>query len=168
MDFIAYGGAALGVILATTQYRAGGVSLTGCLLIILLAADFFLPMRQLGSFFHIALNGMAASDKIFRLLDLPVPERNSLDCPHGDIVCENLTYSYEPEREILHGIDLRFPVGSFTTIVEESGCGKSTVASIPMGRNKAYSGSVTVGGAELWEIDESSLMGEITCIGHQS
>ena len=70
MDLIAYGGAALGVIMAVTQYQSGGVSLEGCLLIILLAADFFIPMRQLGSFFHIAMNGMAASDKIFRLLDL--------------------------------------------------------------------------------------------------
>ena len=168
MDFIAYGGAALGIILAATQYRAGGVSLTGCLLIILLAADFFLPMRQLGSFFHIAMNGMAASDKIFRLLDLPVPEKKSLACPHGDIVCENLSYSYEPEREILHGIDLRFPIGSFTAIVGESGCGKSTVASILMGRNKGYTGSVTIGGRQLRKIDESSLMREITYIGHQS
>ena len=77
MDLIAYGGAALGVILATTQFRAGNVDLAGCLMILLLAADFFLPMRMLGSFFHIAMNGMAASDKIFRLLDLPEPENQS-------------------------------------------------------------------------------------------
>ena len=74
MDLIAYGGAALGVIMAAIQYRSGHVTLAGCLLIILLAADFFIPMRQLGSFFHIAMNGMAASDKIFRLLDLPEAE----------------------------------------------------------------------------------------------
>ncbi|WP_418747975.1 ABC transporter ATP-binding protein/permease [Frisingicoccus sp.] len=168
MDFIAYGGAALGVILAATQYRAGHVTLTGCLLIIFLAADFFLPMRQLGSFFHVAMNGMAASDKIFRLLDMPVPERKSLACPHGDIVCEKLSYSYESEREILHGIYLRFPMGSFTAIVGESGCGKSTVASILMGRNKGYNGSVTIGGVELRKVAESSLMKEITYIGYQS
>ena len=71
MDLIAYGGAALGMIMAVTQYAGGHVSLAGCLLILLLSADFFIPMRQLGSFFHIAMNGMAASDKIFRLLDLP-------------------------------------------------------------------------------------------------
>ena len=75
MDLIAYGGAALGVVLSVTQYRAGQVDLAGCLLIILLSADFFIPMRQLGSFFHIAMNGMAASEKIFRLLDLPEPDR---------------------------------------------------------------------------------------------
>ena len=74
MDLIAYGGAALGVIMAATQYAAGHVTLQGCLLIILLSADFFIPMRLLGSFFHIAMNGMAASDKIFHLLDLPEPE----------------------------------------------------------------------------------------------
>ena len=74
MDLIAYGGAALGVIMAATQFRAGNVTLSGCLLIILLSADFFIPMRQLGSFFHVAMNGMAASEKIFRLLDLPETE----------------------------------------------------------------------------------------------
>lgn len=70
MDLVAYGGAALGVILAVSDYRAGRIAFAGCFAIILLSADFFLPMRQLGSFFHIAMNGMAASDKIFRLLDL--------------------------------------------------------------------------------------------------
>ena len=81
MDLVAYGGAALGVILATTQFRAGHVDLAGCILIILLAADFFLPMRLLGSFFHIAMNGMAASDKIFRLLDLPEPDQKTEPVP---------------------------------------------------------------------------------------
>ncbi|MGN0334776.1 MAG: hypothetical protein ACI4DV_03820 [Lachnospiraceae bacterium] len=71
MDLIAYGGTALGVIVSVTQYGNGKVSLAGALLIIMLSADFFIPMRQLGSFFHIAMNGMAASEKIFRLLDLP-------------------------------------------------------------------------------------------------
>lgn len=94
------------------------------------------------------MNGMAASGKIFRLLDLPLPEKKSLACPHGDIVCENLSYSYEPEREILLGIDLSFPVGSFTAIVGESGCGKSTVASILVGRNKGYAVLVRQPGEE--------------------
>lgn len=168
MDLIAYGGAALGIILATTQLRAGNVDLAGCLLIILLAADFFLPMRQLGSFFHIAMNGMAASDKIFRLLDLPEPEQKVLPCPRGDIVCENLSFSYEQGQEILHGIDLSFPDRGFTAIVGESGCGKSTVAAILMGRNKEYAGSVTIGGTELRDIAEESLMKSITYVSHQS
>lgn len=168
MDLIAYGGAALGVILSAMQFRAGNVTLSGTLLIVVLAADFFIPMRQLGSFFHIAMNGMAASDKIFRLLDLPEPDKKPLSCPDGDLNCRDLRFSYEPDREILHGINLSFPKGSFTSLVGESGCGKSTIASILMGRSRGYSGSVTIGGAELREISEESLMRHITYVSHQS
>lgn len=170
MDLIAYGGAALGVIMAVTQYQRGGVSLEGCLLIILLAADFFIPMRQLGSFFHIAMNGMAASDKIFRLLDL---EETKLEITESfpsehTIRCSGLSFSYEPDREILHNVDLAFHQGSFTALVGESGCGKSTLASILMGRNRGYTGKVTVGGVPLSSIQEESLLRNITYISHQS
>ena len=169
MDLIAYGGAALGVIMSVIQHRAGNVSLAGCLFIILISADFFIPMRMLGSFFHIAMNGMAASDKIFRLLDLPeypyVSEKIEEDCT---IACTKLHFSYEREREILHGLDMSFQAGSFTSIVGESGCGKSTVSAILMGRNKGYEGSVTIGGKELKIIDEESLMKNITYVSHQS
>ena len=168
MDLIAYGGAALGVIMAATQLRAGKIDLAGALLIILLATDFFIPMRQLGSFFHIAMNGMAASDKIFRLLDLPEPAQGGLPCPEGDIVCRGLHFSYEPEREILHGVDLTIPQGRFVSLVGESGCGKSTVSALLMGRSKGYAGSLTIGGAELRDIDEASLMRHITYVSHQS
>ena len=169
MDLIAYGGGAVGVILAATQYAKGNVSLAGCLLIILLSADFFIPMRQLGSFFHVAMNGMAASDKIFRLLDLPEPEQKPETVPEDcSVVCADLRFSYNEDREILHGIDLTFPKGGFTAIVGESGCGKSTVASILMGRSKSYMGSVRVGGTELSDISEESLMKSFTYISHQS
>ena len=169
MDLIAYGGSALGVILATTQFRAGYVDLAGSILIILLAADFFLPMRLLGSFFHIAMNGMAASDKIFRLLDLPEPAQKTQIVPEDcSIECKNLRFSYEAHREILHGVDMTFSKGSFTAIVGESGCGKSTISAILMGRNKGYSGQVTVGGVPLCEISEESLMENFTYISHNS
>ena len=169
MDLIAYGGAALGVILAALQFRAGQVGLAGCLMIILLAADFFLPMRLLGSFFHIAMNGMAASDKIFRLLDLPEARKGTRTVPADcSIECRDLRFSYEPDREILKGVDMTFPMGSFTAIVGESGCGKSTAASILMGRSKGFSGSVTVGGVPLKELSEESLMENLTYVSHQS
>ena len=169
MDLIAYGGAALGVVLSVTQYRAGQVDLAGCLLIILLSADFFIPMRQLGSFFHIAMNGMAASEKIFRLLDLPEPERGTVPFPEDcSITCTGLSFAYEPDRPILHGIELVAPKGSFTAIVGESGCGKSTITGLLLGRNRGYTGSIQIGGVELADIAESSLMENITYISHQS
>lgn len=169
MDLIAYGGAALGVILSVTQYRAGRVDLAGCLLIILLSADFFIPMRQLGSFFHIAMNGMAASEKIFRLLDLPEPEQGAAPFPEDcSITCTGLGFAYESDRPLLHDIELAVPKGGFTAIVGESGCGKSTVAGLLMGRNRDYTGSLQIGGAELTDIAEASLMKNITYISHQS
>ncbi len=170
MDLIAYAGAALGIIISVNQFRNGNISLWGCLLIILLSADFFIPMRQLGSFFHIAMNGMAASDKIFRLIDLEESEAPSEETPliSKDIAINNLTFSYTEDREILHGISMRFPENSFTAIVGESGCGKSTVASILMGRSKNYGGSVTLGYVELSDISEEALMKNITYIGHNS
>lgn len=170
MDLIAYGGAALGVIMAATQYAANQVSLAGCLFIVLISADFFIPMRQLGSFFHIAMNGMAASDKIFTLLDLPEDQKAGQKTWPGNcgIVCKNLRFSYEKDREVLRGASLCFPQGSFTAVAGESGCGKSTLASILMGRNKGYTGKIVFGKDELSEISEESLMKHITYIGHQS
>lgn len=170
MDLIAYGGAALGVIVSVSQFALGKVSLSGCLLIILLSADFFIPMRQLGSFFHIAMNGMAASDKIFRLLDLPEKENRGLQqfTKEHEIKCENVSFSYDEDREILKSISMSFPVGSFTAIAGESGCGKSTVASLLTGKNTNYSGKITVGGIPISEIDEDSLMKNITYVSHNS
>ena len=183
MDFIAYGGAALGIILSVSQMQAGKVNLSGCLLIILLAADFFIPMRQLGSFFHIAMNGMAASEKIFRLLDLPEGDGKAADVDNsegfttvqngqfpvdGDIYLEQVHFAYETDREILHGVDLLLSRGKLTAVVGESGCGKSTISGILMGRNGGYSGTVRVGTMDYHRISEESLMQNVTYVSHQS
>ena len=170
MDFVAYGGAAVGIILAILEFRADAVSLAGCFTIIMLSADFFIPMRQLGSFFHVAMNGMAASDKIFRLLDLPEaePKTAEIQPENCDIMIRDLHFSYDESREVLHGVSMEFSKGSFTAICGESGCGKSTIAGILMGRNQNYSGSITVGDTELSEISEDSLMKNITYISHSS
>ncbi|MDE7195288.1 MAG: ABC transporter ATP-binding protein/permease [Oscillospiraceae bacterium] len=170
MDLVAYGGAALGIIMAATEFNAGNIGFSGCFAIILLSADFFIPMRQLGSFFHVAMNGMAASDKIFRLIDLPEPEQKSgeISPEKCGITIKDLRYSYEENREVLHGIDIEIPEHSFTAIVGESGCGKSTIAAVLMGRNKDYGGSIRIGGTELSEISEESLMQNVTYIGHNS
>ena len=169
MDLVAYGGAAAGILVAVSQFRAGQVGLEGCLAIVLLAADFFIPMRQLGSFFHIAMNGMAASDKIFRLLDLPEIEHRAAAVPQDcTIQCENLHFSYDGEREVLQGVTLRIPTSGFTALVGESGCGKSTVAALLMGRRRNYTGSVTVGGVPLQDLSEQSLLRSVTYVSHRS
>lgn len=170
MDIVAFGGAAAGIVMAVSQLAANNIDFAGCIIIILLSADFFIPMRQLGSFFHIAMNGMAASDKIFHLLDLEEPQEKTKTIPKDNcnIACSHVGFRYNEEREILKDINAQFPQGSFTAIVGESGCGKSTLGGILMGRNTPYQGNITIGGVELNEIEESNLMQTITYISHNS
>lgn len=170
MDIVAYGGAAVGMIVAVSEYLSGTLSFAGALTIILLASEFFIPLRLLGSFFHIAMNGMAASDKIFRLLDLPEPEKGTKE-PDGnrlDVCFENVSFSYEEDRQILKEISFQIPAGSMASLVGESGCGKSTAAAVLMGRNRGYQGSVRLGGVELSEVSEESLMKSVTRVAHNS
>ena len=170
MDIIAYGGAAAGMILAVQEFIAGNVSFGGTLIIILLAAEFFIPLRLLGSFFHIAMNGMAASDKIFRLLDLEEPRRGTEHFPEKyiDIHMKNVSFSYDGKREILKDISMEFPSGSFISLVGESGCGKSTIAGILAGKNKNYEGEVCIGHTLLGDIREGERMKHITLVNHNS
>lgn len=168
MDLIAYGGAALGILLALNGYMHGIIDFFGCVVIILLSADFFLPMRQLGSFFHVAMNGMTASDKIFAILDLAEEKGNETFDDSYDITMQNVHFGYTKEKEILHGLNMSFPMGSFISIVGESGCGKSTIASILMCRNKGYTGSVKIGNVDLLNADESDVMQKITLVSHNS
>lgn len=170
MDIIAYGGAAVGMIVTLSEFGKGNVGLGGALMIILLASEFFIPLRLLGSFFHIAMNGMAVSDKIFALLDLPEPEEKEEELEDGEIpIClEGVQFAYEKERVILKDVFMEFPPEGFTSIVGVSGCGKSTIAGILMGRNKGYEGSITIQGKELQEISEKSLMEHMTLVSHNS
>ena len=170
MDIVAYGGAAAGMIVAVSEYLSETLSFAGALTIILLASEFFIPLRLLGSFFHIAMNGMAASDKIFCLLDLPEPEKGTKE-PGGsslDVDFENVSFSYEEDRQILKEISFRIPAGSMVSLVGESGCGKSTAAAVLMGRNRGYQGSVRLGGVELSAVSEESLMKSVTRVAHNS
>lgn len=167
MDFIAYGGAALGIALACAAFAGGRLGLSGCVFMLLLSAEFFLPMRRLGSYFHVAMNGMAASDKIFRFLSEPEPEKKQeiLSEDGGDIVIRDLHFSYTSDREVLKGISLTIPKNSFVGIVGKSGSGKSTVASLLMGRNTPQDGQITVDGRDLSTVSEDSLLRTVTYVG---
>ena len=170
MDIIAYGGAAVGIISALGQFSKGAISLSGVLMITLLAAEFFLPMRLLGSFFHIGMNGMKASDRIFAFLDLPEAEDGKavLEEKEIRISMEKLCFSYEESREILRDVELEIPAYSFVSLVGLSGSGKSTIAGILMGKNKGYKGSVKLNGRELTEFSSRSVLDKMTMIGHDS
>lgn len=175
MDIIAYGGAAIGMIIAVIQLYHGNISVSGATVIVLLASEFFIPMRILGSFFHIAMNGMAASDKIFALLDIEESsERQRTPGESSLITIQNMSFSYEKNKNspgykpVLDNVNMSIPTGSFISLVGVSGSGKSTIADLIMGRNKGYEGAVTIGGVELSAVSEGSLMKKITKISHDS
>ena len=170
MDIVAYGGAAVGMAVALMEFLKGNIGLAGTISIVLLASEFFLPLRLLGSFFHIAMNGMAASDKIFRILDLPETKEGEKVLPEGslEISIKDLHFSYEEDREILKGIDLELPAGCFISLVGASGCGKSTIAGILAGKNKGYQGEISIEGIPLSEVKEESLMERVLLVRHNS
>ena len=170
MDIVAYGGAAIGMAVAVSEFLNGNISVAGTLCIVLLASEFFLPLRLLGSFFHIAMNGMAASDKIFKILDLPEPQAGEKTLPDGalDVTLKDVHFSYEEDREILKEINLNLPAGSFVSLVGESGCGKSTIAGMLAAKNRGYSGEITIGGVPLNEVNETNLMQRVVLVRHNS
>ena len=170
MDIVAYAGSAVGVVIAIIQVKNGTITLPQAFLIIMLAADFFLPLRLLGSFFHVAMNGMAASDKLFKLLDTKEDEHGA-EIPEnldGDIEIKDLSFSYDNEKAVLNDISATFKKHELISIVGESGCGKSTLASLLCGTTKGYSGSITIGGVEIKDIDEKTLMNNITAVNFNS
>lgn len=166
MDLFAFGGAAIGIIVALNQMVQGAVTFGAVFTIIFLSSEFFLPLRALGSFFHTAMSGMAAADKMFALLDTPNPLRGtrSVDSHKVDIECRNVGYSYDGERTVLEAVDLTIPQGSFVGITGESGSGKSTLAGIISGSLDRYSGAVYINKVELKEISQASLHEIITYV----
>ncbi|MBO5622553.1 MAG: ATP-binding cassette domain-containing protein, partial [Butyrivibrio sp.] len=159
MDFFAYGGAALGIALAGKAFLDGSLTIRSTVFMILLSADFFLPMRKLGSYFHVAMNGMAASDRIFTFLSEEEPKEKTAGLPENglDIRLSDVSFSYDDEKQVLDHVSVDIRENTFTGIVGESGSGKSTIASLIMGRNTIKQGSLTIAGVNVFDINEDSL-----------
>lgn len=170
MDLIAYGGAALGIIGSLVAFGHGSITLSETIVFILLTSEFFIPLRLLGSFFHVAMNGMAASKNIFSLLDLEEHQVTTEAKPfnHGPIHVSNLSFSYDENRSILKDISLSIPEKGLVSIVGESGCGKSTLVSLLMGFNNYTEGNITIGSTPLKDIDTQSFMQNVCMIKHQN
>lgn len=164
MDLVVYMGAALGIIVAALQLASGKIGFEAAFLIVFLSQEFFLPMRRLGSLFHTAMNGMAASRRMFGILDTPEPERGNVELDgRGDIELSGVSYAYG-DRTVLDGADATIARGSFVALVGESGGGKSTLAGIIAGRKDAYRGNVRIGGVELRDATAASLMRAVTLV----
>lgn len=168
MDLVAYGGSAVGCVLTALSYRRGGVSFGQAIAMVMLSAEFFLSMRALGSYFHTAMNGVAASERMFRLLDLEEPEDGTETAENGDIALRGLSFSYDGEKRALSDVSLVIPEGALVSVVGESGCGKSTLAAILSGLRTGYEGSARIGDTELKNASAESLRRLVTVVSSGS
>ncbi|MCD7839272.1 MAG: ABC transporter ATP-binding protein/permease [Erysipelotrichaceae bacterium] len=165
MDIVAYGGAAIGTFCGLLGYYQGHVSIIGAMFIILISFEYFIPMRQLGSYFHIAMNGMAASEKIFKIMDIDI-QHTGQQTLHDDmmnIYMDHLNFSYDKDRQILKDISLSIDKG-FTGIVGESGSGKSTLAKLIMGYYQCE--HLKIQGIERSQLDDIDFMQHFIYVTH--
>lgn len=174
MDLIAFGGAAIGIIIAINEFSKGNITVGSAVVIILLSSEFFIPMRLLGSFFHVAMNGIAAADKIFALLDTKVEEEKPLSQSDKDklkdisISIKNVDFSYDEERQVLHNVNIDIENKSMVALVGESGCGKSTITNLLLKLNKVQKGEILLNGINLNDIPFDELRQKISFISHSS
>lgn len=168
MDLVAYGGAGLGIAMAILSVKHWGLSPIEALFLILVAVDFFLPLRAFGSAFHIAMNGASAGNKILSLLEQPDPEWGEEEVSDTEIKIEGVTFSYDGKRDVLKNVTMIFPKIGMTAIVGESGCGKSTVANMLSGAFRPQTGLVTVGGKELKTLLRESYYAHLAVVSYNT
>ncbi|WP_032093139.1 ABC transporter ATP-binding protein/permease [Necropsobacter rosorum] len=172
MDLLAYGGAAIGILTALLQYQNGSLSIFGVILFILLSSEFFIPLRLLGSFFHVAMNGKAASEKIFTLLDTPLEARQSaVDfAPENSVqvTVRNVHFAYSAPKSAINGLSLTIEPKRLTVIVGKSGCGKSTLVSLLMGFYRPQQGQILFNGQPSESLNRASFYRHVALVSHSS
>ena len=168
MDLVAYGGAGAGIALAIVGLMKGWLAPASALFLVLVAVEFFLPLRSLGSAFHVAMNGASAGRKIISLLNLPDPVWGKEEVTGTQLKLENVTFSYDGKRDVLKNVSMTFPEKGMTAIVGESGCGKSTVVNMLIGAYRSKAGEVTVGGQPLESVTRESYYSHIASVSYNT
>lgn len=167
MDLVAYGGAGAGIAFAV--YGAmNGLEIPYALFLILVAVDFFLPLRAFGSAFHVAMNGASAGRKILSLLETPDPEWGNNEVDGTEIAIDDVSFSYDGKKQVLNGITMYFPPKGMTAIVGESGCGKSTVVNLLTGALRSNKGRITVGGMNVESLDRDSYYSHLAVVSYNT
>ena len=168
MDLVAYGGAGAGIALVIVGLMNGWLAPAAALFLVLVAVEFFLPLRSLGSAFHVAMNGASAGKKIISLLSLPDPVWGEEEVAGTQLKLENVTFSYDGKRDVLKNTSMTFPEQGMTAIVGESGCGKSTVVNMLIGAYRPQAGVVAVGGKPLESVTRESYYSHIASVSYNT
>ncbi len=167
MDLVAYGGAGAGIALAVIGL-ANGLNPAAGLFLILVAVEFFLPLRAFGSAFHIAMNGASAGKKIISLLNAEEPVWGKEKVKDTAIELSDVSFSYDGKRSVLENISMRFPRTGMSAIVGESGCGKSTVVALITGQHRPQRGTVCVGGRPLETLDRGDYYSHLAVVSYNT
>ena len=168
MDMVAYGGAGLGIALTIHAVVNGSLSAYAALFLILVAVDFFLPLRAFGSAFHIAMNGASAGNKILSLLAQPDPVWGSEAANGTDITLKDVTFSYDGTRDVLKHASMNFGSTGMCAIVGESGSGKSTVVNLLLGAYHPQQGSILIGNKPLETLSRESYYSHISVVSYNT
>ena len=167
MDLVAYGGAGAGIALAISGVMNGADPIKA-LFLVLIAVEFFLPLRSLGSAFHVAMNGASAGRKILEILQAKEPEWGDGDIDDTTAQLRGVTFSYDGKRDVLKDVTMSFPRVGMTAIVGESGCGKSTVVNLLSGAYRPSEGEVLAGGKKLSEISRAGWYSHLAIVSYNS
>lgn len=168
MDLVAYGGAGIGIAVAVLGVVYRGLNPIAALFLVLVAVDFFLPLRAFGSAFHVAMNGASAGKKIISLLETPDPVWGNETLESTDIALKNITFSYDGKRDVIKNVNMNLPSRGMTAIVGESGCGKSTVVNIIFGAYRPKSGVITIGGKEIEKLSREEYYSKLAVVSYNT
>ena len=168
MDLVAFGGAGAGIALSIVGLMNGWLAPAAALFLILVAVEFFLPLRALGSAFHVAMNGASAGKKIISLLNQPDPVWGEKEVEGRELALENVTFSYDKKRDALKDVTMNFHERGMTAIVGESGCGKSTVVNLLIGARRPDKGKVLIGGEELESVSRAAYYSRIASVSYNT
>ena len=168
MDLVAFGGAGAGIALSVVGLMNGWLAPASALFLVLVAVEFFLPLRALGSAFHVAMNGASAGKKIISLLNQPDPVWGEKDVEGRELALENVTFSYDKKRDVLKDVTMNFLEKGMTAIVGESGCGKSTVVNLLIGARRPDKGRVLIGGEELENVSRTAYYSRLASVSYNT
>ena len=168
MDLVAYGGAGLGIAFVIRDLSSGKIQVATAIFLMLIAVDFFLPLRAFGSAFHIAMNGVSAGKKILHLLETPDPVWGEKKVTDPSITVKEVSFSYDGNRQVLTDVNLTFSAKGMSAIVGESGCGKSTIVRLIDGNSVPQKGQILVGNVPLKELSRTDFYSHVEVVSYNT
>lgn len=168
MDLVAFGGAGIGISIVLNDANTTYLLPILALFLILIAVEFFLPLRALGSAFHVAMNGVSAGKKIISILNLDETSEGDEKLENATIKFNDVTFSYEDNKETLKNISFKTNENGLLSIVGPSGCGKSTIVKLISKVISKDSGEILIGNHDIDKLNNENYYSNISFVSYNS